>query len=138
MHVNTTLRYPYGIAAIVKIYATPSCLPRSSEELVSVHQRRTCISSVLDRTNHTVQGLPSRIFGLGGCPRMPFFPSSASFQKNNARNINHMAVLIFLKFLDLRKNCYSRTASLIKVSSRKKMEAFFFLVNSYKNSSFFM
>ncbi len=36
---------------------------------------------------------------------MPFFPSSALFQKNNARNIIYMAVLIFLKCLDLRKKC---------------------------------
>jgi len=42
---------------------------------------------------------------------MPFFPSSSLFQKNNARNIIYMAVLIFLKCLDLRKNVYSRTAS---------------------------
>ncbi len=28
---------------------------------------------------------------------MPFFPISALFQKINARNINHMAVLDFLK-----------------------------------------
>lgn len=34
---------------------------------------------------------------------MPFFPGSAAFQKNNARNIMYMAVLIFLKYLDLRK-----------------------------------
>ncbi len=34
---------------------------------------------------------------------MPCFPSSALFQKNNARNIIYMAVLIFLKCLDLRK-----------------------------------
>jgi hypothetical protein len=42
---------------------------------------------------------------------MSFFPSSALFQKNNARNIMYMAVLIFLKCLDLRKNDYSRTTS---------------------------
>ena len=35
---------------------------------------------------------------------MPFFPKSALFLKNNARNIKHMTVLIFLKCLDLRKN----------------------------------
>ena len=48
---------------------------------------------------------------LGGCPRMPFFPNSSLFAKNNARNINYMSVLIFRKRLDLRKNIYSRTAS---------------------------
>jgi hypothetical protein len=42
---------------------------------------------------------------------MPFFPSSSLFQKNNARNIIYMAVLIFLKCLDPRKNVYSRTSS---------------------------
>jgi hypothetical protein len=42
---------------------------------------------------------------------MPFSPSSSLFQKNNARNINYMAVLIFLKYLDLRKNVYSRATS---------------------------
>jgi hypothetical protein len=43
---------------------------------------------------------------------MPFFPSSSLSQKNNARNIIYMAVLIFLKCLDLRKNVYTRTTSL--------------------------
>jgi hypothetical protein len=47
----------------------------------------------------------------GAWPRMLFFPSSSLFQKNNARNIIYMAVLIFLKCLDLRKNVYSRTTS---------------------------
>jgi hypothetical protein len=48
---------------------------------------------------------------------MPFFPSSALFQKNNAEQVSvdsdimYMAVLIFLKCLDLRKNTYSRTTS---------------------------
>jgi hypothetical protein len=32
---------------------------------------------------------------LGACPRMPFLPNSSEFQKNNARNIRHMAALIF-------------------------------------------
>ena len=32
-------------------------------------------------------------------------------QKNNARNIKHMAVLIFLEFLDFEQNPYSRTSS---------------------------
>ncbi len=41
---------------------------------------------------------------------MPFFPSTALFQKNNARDIVYMAELIFLKCLDLRKNAYSRTS----------------------------
>ncbi len=40
------------------------------------------------------------------------FPSTLRyFYKNNARNINYMAVLIFLKNLDLRKNACSRTTS---------------------------
>jgi hypothetical protein len=42
---------------------------------------------------------------------MPFSPSLSLFQKNNARNIIYMAVLIYLKCLDLRKNVYSRTTS---------------------------
>ena len=33
------------------------------------------------------------------------------FQKNNARNIIYMAVLVFLRNLNLRKNACSRTAS---------------------------
>jgi hypothetical protein len=32
---------------------------------------------------------------LGACPRMPFLPNSSEFSENNARNIKHMAVLIF-------------------------------------------
>jgi site-specific recombinase XerD len=32
---------------------------------------------------------------LGACPRIPFLPNSSEFSKNNARNITHMAVLIF-------------------------------------------
>ena len=43
---------------------------------------------------------------------MPFCPNSSEFQKNNARNITHMAVLIFLKFLDFEQNAYSQTSSL--------------------------
>ena len=43
---------------------------------------------------------------------MPFCPNSSEFQKNNARNIKHMAVLIFLKFLDFEQNAYSQTSSL--------------------------
>ncbi len=42
---------------------------------------------------------------------MHFFPTFRYFHKNNARNITYMAVLIFPKNLDLRKNTYSRTAS---------------------------
>jgi len=42
---------------------------------------------------------------------MLFFPSSALFFENNARNTRRMSVLIFKKCLDLRKNFYSRTAS---------------------------
>jgi hypothetical protein len=34
---------------------------------------------------------------LGGIPRMLFFPISALFSENQARNINYMAVLDFLK-----------------------------------------
>ncbi len=48
---------------------------------------------------------------LGGCPKMPFFPSPAFFGENNAGNIIYMTALIFPKLLDLRKNCYSRTTS---------------------------
>ena len=48
---------------------------------------------------------------LGACLRMPFCPNSSLFQKNNARNIIHMAVLIFFKFLDFEQNTYSRTNS---------------------------
>ena len=33
------------------------------------------------------------------------------FQKNNARNITYMAVLIFLKNLDFEQNAYSRISS---------------------------
>jgi len=42
---------------------------------------------------------------------MPFSLISALFYKNNALNIDHMAMRIFLKCLDLRKNVYSRTTS---------------------------
>jgi len=42
---------------------------------------------------------------------MHFPPTLRYFHKNNARNINYMTVLIFLKNLDLRINAYSRTAS---------------------------
>ncbi len=55
---------------------------------------------------------------LGACPRtpklrvqVPFLPNSSLFQKNNARNINYMPALIFLKCLDFEQNCYSRTSS---------------------------
>ncbi len=41
---------------------------------------------------------------------MPFCANSLEFQKNNARNITHMAVLILLKFLDFEQNTYSRTS----------------------------
>jgi hypothetical protein len=34
---------------------------------------------------------------------MPFFPNSSKLSKNNARNIRHMAVLIFRKFLDFEQ-----------------------------------
>ncbi len=42
---------------------------------------------------------------------MPFCPNSSELLKNNARNITHMAVLIFQKFFDFDQNAYSRTAS---------------------------
>jgi len=42
---------------------------------------------------------------------MCFCPNSSEFPKNNARNIKHMAVLIFLKYLDFEQNPYSRTYS---------------------------
>ncbi len=42
---------------------------------------------------------------------MPFFPISALSQKINARNINYMAALNFLRRLDLRKNYYNPTDS---------------------------
>ena len=48
---------------------------------------------------------------LGACPRMSFFPSSALFFENNARNTRCMSVLIVKKCLDLRKKSYSRTGS---------------------------
>jgi len=41
---------------------------------------------------------------------MRFYPNSSEFQKNNARNIKHMTVLIFFKFLDFEQNPYSRTS----------------------------
>lgn len=34
---------------------------------------------------------------------MPFCPNSSLFQKDNARNISYMAVLIFLKCLDFEQ-----------------------------------
>ncbi len=42
---------------------------------------------------------------------MSFFPSSALFFENNARNTKCMPALIVKKCLDLRKKSYSRTAS---------------------------
>ncbi len=42
---------------------------------------------------------------------MHFPPTLRYYHKNNARNITYMAVLIFPKNLDLRKNVYSRTGS---------------------------
>jgi len=44
-------------------------------------------------------------------------PSSSEFSKNNARNIKHMAVLIFRKFFDFEQvsagsvDAYPRTSS---------------------------
>ena len=64
---------------------------------------------------HAVRGQRIRIFRLGGCPRMPFCPNSSLFAKNNARNVNNMAVLIFFKCLDFEQNCYSRTTSYILI-----------------------
>ncbi len=40
-----------------------------------------------------------------------FHPILRYFHKNNARNITYIAVHIFPKNLDLRKNAYSRTTS---------------------------
>ena len=48
---------------------------------------------------------------LGGCPRTSFFPRSALFFENNARNTRCIPALIVKKCLDLRKKSYSRTAS---------------------------
>ncbi len=42
---------------------------------------------------------------------MYFAQTIRYFQKNNARNIMHMAVLIFLKNLGFEQNAYSRTSS---------------------------
>jgi len=42
---------------------------------------------------------------------MPFCSNSSELSKNNARDIKHMAVLIFGKFFDFEQNVYSRTAS---------------------------
>jgi len=52
-----------------------------------------------------------RQIDLGACPRMSFCPNSLELSKNNARNIKHMAVLIFRKFFDFEPNTYSRTGS---------------------------
>jgi prepilin-type N-terminal cleavage/methylation domain-containing protein len=66
---------------------------------------------------------------------MPSFPGSALFKKNDAEQVNedsdsmYMAVLIFLKCLDLRKNAYSRPVSLPPLcgwyfaNNRKKSKA---------------
>ena len=43
---------------------------------------------------------------------MSLFRNSLSCSKNYPRDINHMPAVIFFVFLDLRKNNYSRTASL--------------------------
>ncbi len=42
---------------------------------------------------------------------MPFFPNSTELLKNNASNIEYMAVLIFLKFIGFDQNSYFRTSS---------------------------
>ncbi len=42
---------------------------------------------------------------------MHFSPTLRYFQRNNARNIEYMTVLISLEKLDLRINAYSRTNS---------------------------
>ncbi|MCP4343805.1 MAG: hypothetical protein GY799_34260, partial [Desulfobulbaceae bacterium] len=77
--------------------------------------------SVTDASGSEVYGLGKIIDGktepntrnfkvhLGACPRMHFSPTLRFFHKNNARNIAYMAVLIFLKNLDLKINAYSRT-----------------------------
>ena len=57
---------------------------------------------------------------IGGCPRMPFSPNSALYEKNYPRNINHMSVVIFFASLVFGKNCYSRTASYIPVNGYPK------------------
>jgi len=45
---------------------------------------------------------------------MHFTPTLRYYHKINARNINRIAVLIFLANLDLRKNDYSWTAFWVK------------------------
>jgi hypothetical protein len=42
---------------------------------------------------------------------MHFAQTLCYFQKNNARNITYMTVLIFLGNLNFRQNAYSRTSS---------------------------
>ena len=42
---------------------------------------------------------------------MHFIQTLRYFPKNDARNIMHMAVLIFLENLDFEQNAYSRTSS---------------------------
>ena len=42
---------------------------------------------------------------------MPFCPNSSEFLKGNARDITHMAVLIFRKFFDFKQKTYFRIGS---------------------------
>ncbi len=42
---------------------------------------------------------------------MHFAQTLRYYQKNNARNIRYMVVLIFLENLDFKQNAYSRTSS---------------------------
>jgi hypothetical protein len=55
---------------------------------------------------------------------MHFSPTLRYFPKNNARNIAYMAVLIFRKNLDLRRNAYSQTASWCRSSTAEQFILF--------------
>ena len=67
---------------------------------------------------------------------MHFSPTIRYFDKNNARNITYMTVLIFLENLDLRINAYSRTVSWDK-SATKLFPHFGEIVKSNLLSPFF-
>ena len=43
---------------------------------------------------------------------MPFYPNSSLLQKNNARNINYMPALIFLKCLDFEQVSEARDSEM--------------------------
>ena len=47
---------------------------------------------------------------------MPICPNSSLFQKNNARNISYMTVIVFEKCLDFGQKAYSRTSSYLSSS----------------------